>query len=692
MASRFGWSGASLDEASLIAAARKQTGLHYFGDDTFRVPLRVQLRSIEQEADLHPIGRAMARYNMIRTLANRLRIQHLLDTFPEILELELEDPIVIAGLQRTGTTVIHRLLASDPNIRALASWEAINPAPLGELAGGRADPRIKAARLAEQSVTYLAPDFFAVHPIEHNSPEEDVLILDYSLLSTVPEATLRVPTFSKWLETQDQRPAYRFLKRAMQLLSWQRPGGRWVLKSPHHLENLDALFAVFPQAQVIQTHRDPVVALASFCSMMAHARGMFTDRVDARDIGAHWSAKTGRMIERSLAVRREREDQGFIDVSYQDIVADPVAQMCRIYDFIGRDLDDEVERRMRGWLGSNRQHKHGRHRYQMQEFGLDRAREEQKFSEYIERFQIPLERREGEVSAPVSTGEPPLLAGRGCLVTGATSGHGYAVARGLAQLGASLVLLGRDLHRCRRVQEEIAAEFDCPRPEILLCDLSSRQDIDRAAQEFLDRGTPIHVMVNNAGGVFQERQTSPDGVEMTIAVNYLAMYQLTLRLLPRILESAPARIVNIASDAHMIATLDPDDLEANRRRRYWFLEAYGRSKLAIIYFTRELARRLEVTSVTANSLDPGPVESKIGQNNPGLTADLLVWVMKYFFPSAEQAAQTAIMVASSPEIDGISGLYYRSMKEKSPKLAADDAEVGRRLWDVSARMTGVDWP
>ncbi len=208
--------------------------------------------------------------------------------------------------------------------------------------------------------------------------------------------------------------------------------------------------------------------------------------------------------------------------------------------------------------------------------------------------------------------------------------------------------------------------------------------------EYLDSGRPLHLLVNNAGAVFLRRQRSIDGVEMTMAVNYLAMFQLTLGLLPRILESAPGRIVNVASDAHMIGCLDPDDLQGDRRR-YSMMEAYGRSKLAIIYFTRELARRLIGTGVTVNAVDPGPVESRIGQNNPGLAADALVWVMKLFFPSAERASRTALWLAGSPEAEGINGTYYRFMAAKRPKLAPSDIEVGRRLWEVSADLTGADW-
>src|SRR5215510_3776143 len=169
--------------------------------------------------------------------------------------------------------------------------------------------------------------------------------------------------------------------------------------------------------------------------------------------------------------------------------------------------------------------------------------------------------------------------GRVCLVTGATSGHGRAVAMGLARLGADVVLLGRSAERCRRVQAEIAARAGGKAPAVLLCDLASRREIERAATEYFDSGRPLHVLVNNAGLVSLARRESADGVELTFAVNYLAMFQLTLLLLPRLLEGAPARIVNVSSDTHRIARLDLDDLEL---RSYGWMRAYGRWKLAIV--------------------------------------------------------------------------------------------------------------
>ncbi len=279
------------------------------------------------------------------------------------------------------------------------------------------------------------------------------------------------------------------------------------------------------------------------------------------------------------------------------------------------------------------------------------------------------------------------MQGRVCLVTGATDGHGRAVARALARLGADVVIHGRSPEKCRRVQSEIAAENGGTSPEILLCDFASREAIDRAAAEFLSGGRPLHALVNNAGLVSQARQVNAEGIELTFAVNYLSMFQLTLRLLPRLLASAPARIVNVSSDTYRMATLDFDDLQFERG--YSFMRAYGRSKLAITYFTLELARRLEGRGVSVNAVDPGPVASNIGANNPGLAYRLASPIIRRLFPIPDRAARTALMLATDPKLEGQTGGYYRSGRRRERPLAFD-AVVSQRLWRTSAELTRVD--
>lgn len=370
---------------ALVDAARRAEGLRDLGPPDVDGPLDVLCRSIAEEADLHPLGAWITRGRLVGVLRNRLRATALRAADPAIAARRIRAPLVITGLQRTGTTLLHRLLGAVPALRALRSWEGLQPVPLRGAPTGDRDPRRRQARLAERGLKWMAPDFFAVHPVEADGLEEEVLLLDHSLLSTVPEATLRVPTFSKWLEAQDQAPAYAMLRDLLQLLE-PAPEARWVLKTPHHLEWLDVLFDRFPDATVVHTHRDPVVTLASFCSMVAHGRGVMSDRVDPHEIGRDWLAKTGRMVDRALATRAARADQGFVDVAYADLMADPVGVVRRIVETVGLTWDEAVERSVRERLAASPKERHGRHTYALGDFGLTEQQVAARFAAYRKRF------------------------------------------------------------------------------------------------------------------------------------------------------------------------------------------------------------------------------------------------------------------------------------------------------------------
>lgn len=281
------------------------------------------------------------------------------------------------------------------------------------------------------------------------------------------------------------------------------------------------------------------------------------------------------------------------------------------------------------------------------------------------------------------------MTGRTCLVTGASDGHGRAVAEALAGAGADVVLLGRNRQKCENAQLEIA-EATGHTPDVLLCDLMNRTEVDRAADEYLASGRPLHLLVNNAGLVNLHREVNAEGLEQTFAVNYLSMFQLSLRLFGRVKESAPARIVNVSSDTYKIARLDLDDLQLERG--YSVSQAYARSKLAILYFSLELARRSAGSGVTVNAVDPGPVASNIAANNPGLLYSLAKPMIRHLFPSAARAARTCLGVATDPALETASGGYWRSGKRRDRPLARPDAALSEGLWRASVQLTGVDFP
>ncbi len=282
----------------------------------------------------------------------------------------------------------------------------------------------------------------------------------------------------------------------------------------------------------------------------------------------------------------------------------------------------------------------------------------------------------------------PDLSGKTCIVTGATSGIGKAAASAIAACGTTMVLIARNREKAQRVAAEIASETDNSDIDILLADLSSLVSIRRVAEEFLDSGRPLHILLNNAGVVMLGREESADGFEMTFAVNHLAYFSLTNLLLPRLIESAPARIVSVASGAHAYSggRLDFDDLQSSKR--YLSMKVYAKSKLANILFNRELARRLEGTGVTANCLHPGFVGSNLAVNN-GVMAKLLMRALRPLARSNEKGAETAIHLCTSPEVEGVSGQYFYDKKPMWPKSYAQNDEDAKRLWELSEEMTGA---
>lgn len=286
--------------------------------------------------------------------------------------------------------------------------------------------------------------------------------------------------------------------------------------------------------------------------------------------------------------------------------------------------------------------------------------------------------------------EQPMQ-GRVCLVTGASNGIGKAAAVALARMGASLVLLCRDRDRGETAMAEISLRSGSDDLDLLVADLSSQRQIREAAGAFLESGRPLHVLLNNAGAVNMERTLTEDGIETTFAVNHLGYFLLTRLLLDRLRESAPARVVNVSSELHRRgyggARIHFDDL--NGERRYGGYRAYGQSKLANILFTRELARRLEGSGVTANALHPGIVATGFGRNIRTGWAPWLQALYRPFSRDAARGADTAVWLASEPLLEAVTGRYFKDRAERQPAPEALNEEDAARLWAVSEEMTGL---
>lgn len=363
--------GPSLNKDELISAARYNANLHDFGKDFWDEPLDRLIHSLNHEARLHPIGHFISRKRIINLLMVRLRAQYWFAKHPAILEQEIYPPLVIVGLQRTGTTKLHRLLTADPDNRVLRSWEAINPAPLDKVINGK-DKRIKAAKTTEKALRMMAPGFFAIHPVEYTAPEEDILLLDVTFLSTTPEATSHVPSYASWLENTDQSYAYEYGARLLQLLQWQQPGKRWIMKSPHHLEFLPLIEKYFSNARFLWTHRDISECIPSFLSMVCHSRSIFSDEVSMEEVTEHWVRKTHYMLEKGIQFRAlEDHHRKFTDIMYEELVRDPMGQLEKIYESYG-GIPESLRERFRTAEMENPYGKYGLHEYSLSDFGLTR--------------------------------------------------------------------------------------------------------------------------------------------------------------------------------------------------------------------------------------------------------------------------------------------------------------------------------
>ncbi len=271
------------------------------------------------------------------------------------------------------------------------------------------------------------------------------------------------------------------------------------------------------------------------------------------------------------------------------------------------------------------------------------------------------------------------MQGKVCLVTGAASGIGAVTARALAQQGATVILVDRNAEGGAAMVDQIRQRTGNRAVEFMRADLSSQKEICALTQQFTSHYQRLDVLVNNAGALFPHRRESLDGIEMTFALNYLGYFRLTNLLLDTLKASAPARVVNVSSRTHALAQINFDDLQS--RSGYRGRQVYAHSKLAIVLFTYELARRLEGTGVTANAVDPGTVATNFAMNN-GKLIGLAVRLFRFALPSPEEGAQTSIYLASSPEVEGVTGRYFVKCQAVPSSPASYDTATASRLWQV----------
>jgi NAD(P)-dependent dehydrogenase (short-subunit alcohol dehydrogenase family) len=283
------------------------------------------------------------------------------------------------------------------------------------------------------------------------------------------------------------------------------------------------------------------------------------------------------------------------------------------------------------------------------------------------------------------------MQGKTILISGATNGIGKQSALELAKMGAQIVIIGRNKAKTEETLREIQSSSGNKDVHALIADLSSMAEVRRVADDFKKQYARLDVLLNNAGGFFSERQESVDGYEMTFALNHLSYFLLTHLLLDRLKANAPSRIVSVSSEAHMMSPLNFDDLQSKQSYGMAGFRPYGQSKLMNVMFTYELARRLAGTGVTANALHPGAVNTGFGKNNRGLM-NVAMKIFTFFAIKVEDGAKTSVYLASSPEVEGVTGKYFDKCKQKQSSQVSYDEAAQKRLWEISEQLTGIASP
>jgi Sulfotransferase family len=382
----------TLDPQALLALARAQTGLQDFGDGPLHEPLRRLCDSLQHEVALSEAGRHGAHRRLHSLLVTRLRLQSLWQRRPEILELPVTAPWFIVGLPRSGTTFLQRLLASDPGLRSAPLWELMNPLPLGEIeaAQPQPDPRIALAEQALAALHRAAPELQAMHEMEAEAPDEELNLLALGFCSMGFEFSFGVPSYVQWYAQQDHRSGYRLFRKVLQTLQWLRGGHRWLLKAPSHMEQLAPLLEVFPDATVIQTHRDAVTATVSLASLTCHGARNYFDPPDPQRIGSAMSAAVERLLH-AIVLDRATGDRRFVDLHFAALMADPFEAVRGLYAHAGRAFTAEAEQAMRRWQAGHRRGRHGEHAYAARDYGIDPVERHAALAFYHRRFGVPLD-------------------------------------------------------------------------------------------------------------------------------------------------------------------------------------------------------------------------------------------------------------------------------------------------------------
>ncbi len=384
-----------LDPEYLLERARRQAGLDDFGDSQFEAALRVLVDSWESQAQFNLTGRLLAQRQLLRCLTRRLQIEEYFKRNPETACVPVPDPVIITAAPRTGTTLLHRLLAADSSNRTIRAWETIAPVPRGYKLPLGDDPRPAAAArgMAIHRALLMSAAgrkiLRAAHSSEAGDPEECIRLLDNSFMCEAFGLSGRSDSYTVWLRTQDWVPTFRYHRKEIQMLTAAHPARRLILKHPGYLGYLDDLLQVYPNARVLWLHRDPVEVVASCCNLCAMVRAIRTDSLDLKHIGSSMVNSTVWRFDRGLRAKVRRAPDRLLDVQYRDLIRNPMAMAARIYEWLGFPLTAEVEEAFGAYLKRNQQERtRYRHDYALEAFGLDAPTLRPIFRDYCERFKF----------------------------------------------------------------------------------------------------------------------------------------------------------------------------------------------------------------------------------------------------------------------------------------------------------------
>jgi len=376
---------------ALIETACEQTGLSDFGGDSFREGLAVLCESVSAEAQLNEFGEMAMPGAIVGALSNRLKVTDWVKRHPGVADERIEAPMVVIGMFRAGTTLLSYLLEKDPAHRPLFRWEAGNcvPPPTPETIAD--DPRIEATRATMAMMEQIDPRNRVVQSEEPDGPTECISVTNQDFKSLVFEAMTNIPSYGEWLKTADMGSAYASHKRVLQVLQSGGVRGRWSLKAPAHALSLEALVAVYPDARLVLAHRDPVVVVASACSLITTLTKIFSDADHSAYIGQHWMEMFERSVDGVNRFRDANPGKKIVDVHYADLARDPLATMRRVYGEFGEELGGQALAAMTAHVESHPKGRFGKHGYDPAEYGLNAGEIAERFRPYVERYDIPME-------------------------------------------------------------------------------------------------------------------------------------------------------------------------------------------------------------------------------------------------------------------------------------------------------------